>query len=111
MSRKKLDIRAIPGAGIICAIISVIFWSTAGLCIKLSDDVHALEVLTISAIIQSVIYLSVMLYQKVDYLGHKNERIYLFLRCTLGTVSMACLYTSYRLIPLSDATTIRFTAP
>ena len=24
---------------------------------------------------------------------------------------MACLYTSYRLIPLSDATTIRFTAP
>ena len=32
-------------------------------------------------------------------------------RCTLGTVSMACLYTSYRLIPLSDATTIRFTAP
>ncbi|CAG2114212.1 unnamed protein product [Medioppia subpectinata] len=111
MSRKKFDIRRVPGVGIICAVISVIFWSTAGLCIKLSTDVHALEVLTISAIIQTVIYFLVMVYQKVNYLGECTERIPLFLRCTLGTVSMACLYTSYRLIPLSDATTIRFTAP
>ncbi|XP_054164352.1 solute carrier family 35 member G1-like, partial [Oppia nitens] len=112
-NKKSVDLKAIPGVGIFCAIISVLFWSSAGLCIKLSTDVHALEMLTVSALIQTAIYFIVMLNTKtvVNYFGEPNERIYLFLRCTLGTISMACLYTSYRLIPLSDATTMRFTAP
>lgn len=28
-----------------------------------------------------------------------------------GTISLACLYSSYRYIPLADATTLRFTSP
>ena len=47
LAKTGFHLRTVPGAGIVCALISVIFWSTAGLCIKLSDDVHVLEVLTI----------------------------------------------------------------
>lgn len=31
--------------------------------------------------------------------------------CLCGTISLACFYSSYRYIPLGDATTIRFTSP
>ncbi|KAH9393440.1 hypothetical protein TYRP_021779 [Tyrophagus putrescentiae] len=44
-------------------------------------------------------------------LGVPGERWSLFLRCFLGTISLATFYTSYTYIPLSDATTIRFTSP
>jgi hypothetical protein len=46
-SIKQFNFENIPGIGIIFAFILVLFWSLSGLCIKISKDVHALEVLTI----------------------------------------------------------------
>ncbi|XP_075680417.1 uncharacterized protein LOC113789288 isoform X3 [Dermatophagoides pteronyssinus] len=43
--------------------------------------------------------------------GVPGERISLIMRCLCGTISLACFYSSYRYIPLGDATTIRFTSP
>lgn len=43
--------------------------------------------------------------------GAEGERIYLVLRAIIGFMATASAYTSYRLVPLADASAIIFSAP
>ncbi|KAI2809252.1 hypothetical protein BLOT_000399 [Blomia tropicalis] len=127
------EMKNIRAIGIICTLGSVIFWSCNGLFFKLNQSlfhIHALETLTISSLIVALIFLLIifMFYDKPKYetnddqntnanfdnwpllFGVPGERFSLSVRCILGTISLACFYSSYRYIPLSDATTIRFTS-
>lgn len=60
---------------------------------------------------QLVIYLPVILVNKMEILGVKGERITLFLRGMSGFFSFGLLYVAFRMIPLADASTIVFSAP
>ncbi|XP_075591768.1 uncharacterized protein LOC124500138 [Dermatophagoides farinae] len=125
--------------GIFFALCSVLFWSFNGLSYKLNPHLHALEILMISSLFVSITYLGFMFaFYGVRYrtkqtnnnhnnnwtkssriepfdwsllFGVPGERISLIMRCLCGTISLACFYSSYRYIPLGDATTIRFTSP
>jgi len=45
VKNKFLNVKSVPGIGIICAVLSAIFFSMQALCIRLSTEIHSLQVL------------------------------------------------------------------
>lgn len=63
------------------------------------------------AVIQLIVYGSVICYKRVSVMPKKGEKVAVFSRALLGAISITFSYYALRLIPLGDATTIRFSLP
>ena len=61
--------------------------------------------------IQMIVYLPVIVMNRMPVHGVKGERVALVLRGLFGFTSFALCYVAYRMIPLADASTIVFSAP
>ncbi|KAI1290290.1 Solute carrier family 35 member G1 [Halotydeus destructor] len=104
-------LRPIPLAGILLAVVSSITMATASFTVKLSPDVHPVEVVISRSVIQLAVYGTTILLSGGSFKGAKGERWPLFLRGSFGFVSFALAYSSLHLIPLGDSSTIVFSAP
>ncbi|CAG2105212.1 unnamed protein product [Medioppia subpectinata] len=60
---------------------------------------------------QFIFYFIITIWKQYPIFGEPGHRWDLFMRCIAGTTSSITLFTSYRLMPLSDATTIYQTSP
>ena len=58
-----------------------------------------------------MVYLTATLVCKYDFFGEPGHRVDLMLRSISGTISLSAVYVAYRMIPLSDASTIHFASP
>lgn len=61
--------------------------------------------------IQLVIYMFIIFIKKLPYVPESGERLAVFGRAFLGSASITFSYYALKLIPLGDATTIRFSLP
>lgn len=61
--------------------------------------------------IQLVIYMFIIFIKKLPYVPERGERLPVFGRAFLGSASITFSYYALKLIPLGDATTIRFSLP
>lgn len=61
--------------------------------------------------IQLLIYLFIIFIRHLPYIPDKGERLAVFGRAFLGSASITFSYYALKLIPLGDATTIRFSLP
>ncbi|CAG2117355.1 unnamed protein product, partial [Medioppia subpectinata] len=93
----------IPAFGIICALIGVTMFSLGSLIAKY----FYAPLMHIS--IHTLLYHNCM--EKYPVFGEPGHRWDLFIRCITGTTSLITLYTSYRLMLLSDSTTIYQASP
>ncbi|XP_054166198.1 solute carrier family 35 member G1-like [Oppia nitens] len=109
--RKKSIPERIPAFGIICALIGVSLFSVASLIVKLLGELHAIEILIIRCAIQFIPYFAITIYKRHSLFGQPGHRLSLGLRCISGTTSLVTLYIAYRMMPLSDATTIYMASP
>lgn len=103
----------IPGLGIILALCASVFLGTAGMLVKLTYSVHGIQVAVFRAMIQMVIYgtLIGLRGDRTSWLPARGEWIPVGLRALLGGSSITFSYYALKLIPLGDATTIRFSLP
>lgn len=104
-------LRRIPASGIIMAGFSGVCFAVASFIVKKIPNVNSVQILVSRSIIQMAFYLPIMLINKMPLFGVPNERLPLFGRGFIGFFDVAFTYTSYRLLPLADASTIVFSAP
>ncbi|XP_076364148.1 solute carrier family 35 member G1-like isoform X1 [Tachypleus tridentatus] len=108
---RSLRILKIPFLGILCALISAIFFSTASFIVAFVTTVDPIEILVIRSGIQMVLCVPVIIYNQNPFFGISGERNFLCMRAIVGTVAMGMGYYSIRLIPLADASTIMLSSP
>lgn len=61
--------------------------------------------------IQMIIYAFIISCRRIDWIPKRDEMIPVAMRATLGGISITFSYYALKLIPLGDATTIRFSLP
>ena len=103
--------KVIPGLGIILALCASLSLGTAGMLVKLTHSVNGIQVAILRSLIQFVIYAFIISFRKISLLPEKGEWIPVFSRACLGASSMCFTYYALNLIPLGDATAIRFSLP
>ncbi|XP_013793723.1 solute carrier family 35 member G1-like [Limulus polyphemus] len=104
-------IRKISFLGLLCSLISALFFASASFIVAFVTNVDPMEILVIRSCIQLLMYVPVVIYKKTSFFGVKGERWFLCMRAVVGTVAMGMGYYSFRLIPLADASTIIFSCP
>ncbi|CAG2100411.1 unnamed protein product [Medioppia subpectinata] len=82
----------------------------ADICDSLARRVPAFGLLLVFGF-QFLLYTTTCLIYKYPLTPAINQRVTLAYRCLTGTLSFSVLYIAYRLMPLADATTLRFTTP
>ncbi|XP_030629982.1 solute carrier family 35 member G1 [Chanos chanos] len=100
-----------PGLGLMYALLSCVFFSSASLLVKKVEGIHAIEISAIRCFFQILFVMPAMIYHKTGFLGPRELRIYLFLRGFLGCNAMILLYYAVLQMPLADATVIMFSNP
>lgn len=96
--------------GLLYMTLSALGFSTMSLFVKLSgSSFPSFEIVFARSIVQAVLGLLICIVLKIDPLGNKNIRGWLFLRGFAGTVGLSLFYFSITQLPLADATGIRFT--
>ncbi|XP_054166196.1 solute carrier family 35 member G1-like [Oppia nitens] len=101
----------IPAFGLFSALFGVTMFSLASLIVKLLTELHSIEILVFRCVIQFVPYFILTVHKKHPFFGIVGHRLDLGLRCLSGTISMITLYMAYRLMPLTDASTIYLSSP
>lgn len=108
--RRSLPER-IPAFGLLMAFLSVFCFSIASVIVRIETSLPAIEILVIRSSFQFVVYFLVTLLYQYRFFGESGHRVDLMLRSISGTISLSAVYVAYRLIPLSDASTIHFASP
>uniref|UniRef100_A0A6G1S742 Solute carrier family 35 member G1 n=1 Tax=Aceria tosichella TaxID=561515 RepID=A0A6G1S742_9ACAR len=103
--------KVIPCFGILLSLGASVFLGTAGMLVKLVESVHGIEVAVFRAIIQLVVYSSIIWFRGTKLTPSKGEVWPVAGRAILGGTSITFSYYALKLIPLGDATTIRFSLP
>ncbi|KAG9508925.1 Solute carrier family 35 member G1, partial [Fragariocoptes setiger] len=103
--------RSCPGVGILLALCASLFLGSAGLLVKITQSVHPIEVAMFRAVFQLLIYSGIILFRRGTFRPVKGEYLATASRAILGGVSITCSYTALKMIPLGDATAIRFSLP
>lgn len=112
MLTKMLNfLRKIPASGIILSAMSGFCLAAASLIVKKAPNVNSVQILVSRAIVQFIFVLPFITYYKLPFFGIPGERLPLFMRGFIGFIYASLMYTSYRFIPLADASTIIFSAP
>lgn len=114
-SRINVDGRSlperIPAFGLLMAFLSVFCFSIASVIVRFETTLPAIQILVIRSSFQFVTYFITTLIYRYSFFGQAGHRIDLMLRSFSGTIALSAVYVSYRLIPLSDASTIHFASP
>ncbi|KAI8521451.1 hypothetical protein Bbelb_012050 [Branchiostoma belcheri] len=92
-----------PGIGLVCALVSTIFFSLSSLFVKLLSDLHPLELV---CALPPIIYKNLPLVPK-----DTPARLYLLGRGIFGAVALCMQFYAFHHIPLGDATTVIFSSP
>ncbi|UXI23040.1 DNA ligase 1 [Sarcoptes scabiei] len=102
----------IPAFGFLMAFLSVICFSLSSLIVRIVVTLPSIQILICRCLCQFVVYFfaSILIYRQ-EFFGHTNHRIDLLCRVIFGTISQSTIYVAYRLIPLSDASSIHFASP
>jgi uncharacterized membrane protein len=91
--------------GLLYMTLSALGFSTMSLFVKLSgSSFPSFEIVFARSIVQAVLGLLICIVLKIDPLGNKNIRGWLFLRGFAGTVGLSLFYFSITQLPLADAT-------
>ncbi|XP_013785721.1 solute carrier family 35 member G1-like [Limulus polyphemus] len=101
----------IPFLGILCALISALFFATASFIVAFVTTVDPIEIVVIRSCIQMMFCVPVIIYNQNSFFGTSGERLFLCIRAIVGTVAMGMSYYSVRLIPLADVSTIVLGSP
>ncbi|OTF78771.1 hypothetical protein BLA29_008371 [Euroglyphus maynei] len=101
----------IPAFGLLMAILSVFCFSIASVIVRILVSLPTLEILVWRSLCQFVVYFVATLVYGYNFFGQPGHRLDLFYRSLSGTISLSAVYIAYRLIPLSDASTIHFASP
>ncbi|XP_053547665.1 solute carrier family 35 member G1 [Bombina bombina] len=100
-----------PGLGIFYTILSALFFSSSSLIVKKIENIHSVEISAIRCVFQMLFVLPGLIYFNTGFLGPKDQRIFLFLRGSLGSAAMILTYYAVQSMPLADATVITFSSP
>lgn len=104
--------RKVPGLGIMLALCASLFLGTAGMLVKMTHSVHGIQVAVLRALIQLLVYTVIINLRKLPWVPReRSEWLPVAGRAVLGAVSITFSYYALKLIPLGDATTIRFSLP
>ena len=103
--------KVIPGLGVILALCASFSLGTAGMLVKMTHSVNGVQVAVLRSLIQLVIYTVIIIIRKLSLFPERGEWLPVFGRAFLGATSMCFTYYALNLIPLGDATAIRFSLP
>ncbi|KAI1289196.1 Solute carrier family 35 member G1 [Halotydeus destructor] len=106
---KKL--RKIQLAGLILAVFSAAIFATGSFMVKLTPNIHPVEIVITRSITQLCFVVPFNLYASWSFKGAAGERWHLFTRGILGFMAFSLAYSAFHLLPLGDASTIIFSAP
>ncbi|XP_076359109.1 solute carrier family 35 member G1-like [Tachypleus tridentatus] len=109
--KRNKSVHKIPFLGVLCALISGLFFATASFIVAFVTSVDPIEILVIRSCIQLLSYVPIVIFKRNSFLGVEGERWFVCIRAVVGTISMGTGYYSLRLIPLADASTIIFSSP
>ncbi|XP_075584777.1 solute carrier family 35 member G1-like [Dermatophagoides farinae] len=110
-SKLKSIPERIPAFGLLMAILSVFCFSIASVIVRILVSLPTIEILVWRSLCQFVVYFATTLVYGYNFFGQPGHRLDLFYRSISGTISLSAVYIAYRLIPLSDASTIHFASP
>eukprot|EP00058_Branchiostoma_floridae_P000506 XP_002585994.1 hypothetical protein BRAFLDRAFT_110249 [Branchiostoma floridae] len=101
-----------PGLGLVCALVSTVFFSLSSLFVKLVWDLHPLEITFFRCAAQLVCALPPIIYKKLPLVPEDTSpRLYLLGRGVFGAVALCMQFYAFHHIPLGDATTVIFSSP
>lgn len=103
--------KVIPGLGIMLSLCASISLGSAGMLVKMTHSVNGIQVAVLRSLIQLIIYTFIISVRKLSILPDRSEWLPVFGRAVLGATSMCFTYYALNLIPLGDATAIRFSLP
>ncbi|KAM7072949.1 solute carrier family 35 member G1 [Molossus nigricans] len=100
-----------PGLGLFYTLVSAFLFSVGSLFVKKVQDIHAVEISAFRCVFQMLVVIPCLIYRKSGFIGPKDQRIFLVLRGTLGSIAMILLYYAFQTTSLADATVISFSCP
>lgn len=98
------------GKAILFMILSSFFFTTMNMFGKLST-LTPYQKTFITNIVATIIVCIIIKKRKASFLGNKSNRIYLFIRGLMGTLSICAFYFSLKYMYLSDATMLNMLSP
>ncbi|KAI1289654.1 Solute carrier family 35 member G1 [Halotydeus destructor] len=104
-------LRKIPLAGLILATLSASIFATGSFMVKLTPNVHPIEVVIARSLGQLYFVLPYNICARYSFKGAPGERWSLLIRGILGFLAFSLAYTAFNLLPLGDASTIICSAP
>ena len=107
----SLKTQVLAFRGMIFALIAGVCSSTSGMFVKLTHDVHSLEILIFRDIFQFTTCFLYSWRKGLDWRGHPGERIFILLRCIFGTISLSCWFVSVKMTKFGDAGAIYYSYP
>lgn len=99
------------GKAIFFMILASFFFTTMNMFGKLASGVTPYQKTFLTNAVATVIVCIIIFKRKASFLGHKDNRKYLFLRGIMGTVSICAFYFSLDYLLLSDATMLNKLSP
>jgi len=97
--------------GMIYALIAGICSTCSGMFVKLTHNIHSLEILIFRDIIQFSVCFLVVLKKRYRLCGVLGERKFILLRCIFGTISLSCWFVSVKMTKFGDAGAIYYSYP
>lgn len=95
--------------GIIYMFIASVAFGFMNLAVKMMGHMHVSQVVFFRAVVQIVLGLSVLIYQRQSPLG-KNPKM-LFMRGLFGSMGLVCYFYTLQIMPLGNAIVIHYLSP
>lgn len=90
-------------------LLSTLAFALMGVLVKELDEVHAMQILFVRAIVAISLLVPYMLSKGISVLGHK--RLLLVIRAIFGTASIGTFFFVLQRIPLGSSVSLRFLGP
>ncbi|XP_038677880.1 solute carrier family 35 member G1 [Scyliorhinus canicula] len=97
--------------GLCYVLLSCVFFSVTSLLVKKVKDIHSLEISGIRCLFQWLFSWPAIIYNELDMLGPKGQRVWVCMRGILGASAMMLIFYAIQQMPLADATVIMISNP
>ena len=112
LSCKAMDkLRAIPGIGLIMALMSGVLFSISSFAVEFTDQVSPCFIVIFMSIMQLFLFIPYSLFTKESFSGVQGERLLVILRSCFGYTSYTLGYLALLYVSFSDTQSIQFSAP
>lgn len=97
----------------LAAIVNVALFSCMNLFVKLAAETHSVpQIMFFRSALALIPVVMLIVWYRKDFSLFKTKRLGGHLtRSLIGTVSMSCIFTSFSMLPLANATAIQFASP